>query len=117
MSDRTPIQFILAGLLGLAAAVSAGEPPITDPTIAPGADFAAADPLAGLTLKLNSTRISKSSQSAVINDRIVTAGSTVSGATVISIEPGRVQLRKGSELITLQMQAPHIKRRTAGDKS
>jgi len=116
VSDRASIGLVVAGLLGLAGAAIAGEPPITDPTQAPGADFAAADPLTGLKLRLSSTQVSGSSRSAVINDRIVTTGSQVGGATVVAIEPGRVQLRRGSELITLQMPVLHIKRRTDGDE-
>jgi hypothetical protein len=117
VSERLSVGFILAGLLAVAGAAIADEPPITDPTIAPGADFVAADPMSGLSLRLHSTQVSGSSRSAVINDRIVTPGSKVGGATVVSIEPGRVQLRKGTALITLQMPLPNIKRPAGGDKS
>jgi len=119
VSERSRAAIMFTGLLWLraAAGVCAELPAITDPTIAPGSDVAISDPSAAPQLRLKSTQVSNSSRSAVINDRIVTPGSKVNGATVLSIEPGRVQLRRGTEFITLLMPAPQVKRRVSGDES
>jgi hypothetical protein len=93
----------------------ADEPPVTDPTIPPGQSAIARDPVAGTPLKLQSTHVSATKRSAVISDRVVTPGGRVGGATVLSIEPGRVVLQRGKELITLRMSAPPVKRQANGD--
>jgi hypothetical protein len=102
-------------LLALPAAAPADELPITDPTIPPGQSAIARDPVAGVPLTLQSTRVSGSSKSAVINGTIVTTGSRVGGASVLSIEPGRVVLQRGKELVTLRMPAPQVRRPANGD--
>jgi hypothetical protein len=108
----------LAALLAFAAcAARAAEPPITDPTMPPGFSSVGRDSVAGTPLKLQSTRVSASSRSAVINDHIVSPGSRVGGATVISIEPGRVVLQRGKELVTLRMPSSQVKRQANGDDS
>lgn len=118
MSERNTARIVLAGLLWLAAlpAVAADELPVRDPTIAPGVT-AARDSASGQPLRLRSTQVSKTSRSAVINDRVVSTGSTIGGAKVLSIEPGRVQLRRGSELITLRVTPPQVKRPADGEAS
>lgn len=114
MSDAFA-RAIAALLVALAPAALADEPPVTDPTIPPGLSTLARDPVAGTPLALQSTRVSGSSRSAVINGRIVTSGSRVGGATVLSIEPGRVVLQRGKELVTLRMPAPQVRRPANGD--
>lgn len=106
----------LAGALLLAAALaaSAEEPPVTDPTRAPDGGGARLDPVSGTAWVLRSTHVSAAVRSAVINDRVVSPGSRVYGAEVIVIEPGRVQLRRGTELITLRLQLPSVKRPAEG---
>jgi hypothetical protein len=116
VSDRYRNTLIAAGLLALSSAAPA-EPPVRDPTVPPGPaavqGVAAAEPL----LRLRSTQVSATSRSAVINDRVVTAGSRIAGATVLAIEPGRVQLQRGDEQITLKIMTPDVKRRATGDES
>ncbi len=116
MSERHRNALIAAGLLALSAAAPA-EPPVRDPTIPPGFAAIASDAGPGPALRLHSTRVSAASRSAVINDRVVTPGSKVAGATVLAIEPGRVQLQRGSERITLRIKTPDVKRRVTGDES
>ncbi len=116
MSDAGTIVLALAGLLACAPAF-ANELPVRDPTIPPGVPAAATIAAEGPALKLRSTQVSAASQSAIINDRIVTPGSRVGGATVLSIKPGRVTLRRGSELITLRIASPDVKRPATGDDS
>jgi hypothetical protein len=109
---------LVAGILALAQA-AADQPPVRDPTVPPFAPAAAAleDTSTGPALRLHSTRVSASAQSAVINGRIVTPGSRVAGATVLSIESGRVMLQRGTERITLRIAAPTVKKLAQGDES
>jgi hypothetical protein len=116
VSDPSRAALLVGALLALAGSAASGdEPPITDPTMPPGVDSAARDPVAGTPLTLRSTQVSASSRSAVINERIVTPGSRVGDATVLSIEPGRVVLQRGKELITLRLPAPQVKHQANGD--
>jgi len=116
VSDRYRNALIAAAVLA-ASATAQAEPPVRDPTIPPGFTAVADDPAAGPALRLHSTRVSATSRSAVINDRVVTPGSKVAGATVLEIEPGRVQLQRGAERITLRIKTPDVKRRATGDES
>jgi hypothetical protein len=116
VSDRYRSVLIAAGLLAFSAATPA-EPPVRDPTIPPGFAAVASDPASGPGLRLHSTRVSATSRSAVINDRFVTPGSKVAGATVLAIEPGRVHLQRGTERILLRIKTPDVKRRATGDES
>jgi hypothetical protein len=114
---------LAAGLLGALLALAqaaADEPPVRDPTVPPFAPVAAAtveDTAVGPALRLHSTRVSASARSAVINGRIVTPGSHIAGATVVSIESGRVLLQRGPEQITLRIAAPVVKKPAQGDES
>jgi hypothetical protein len=109
--EHSTAAFAFAALLGCAAFVAqATELPITDPTIPPGFSAVARDSAAGAPLKLQSTRISDSSRSAVINNHTVTPGSRLGGATVLSIEPGRVVLQRGKELFTLRTASSQVRR-------
>lgn len=116
MSEDNRRGAVLAGALLLTAALAAmaAEPPVRDPTRAPGAGGARLDPLSGMAWVLRSTHVSSTARSAVINDSIVAPGSRVNGAEVIAIDPGRVQLRRGKELITLRLQLPYVKRPAEG---
>ena len=115
MSDVKRIA-AAALLLALAGAATA-EPPVRDPTVPPGVSGIAGDPAEGPALRLRSTRISQTSRSAIINDRVVTPGSRIAGATVLSIEAGRVRLERGNERIELRITKPDVKRRATGDDS
>ena len=118
MPEHSTAAFAFAALLGCAAFVAqATELPITDPTIPPGFSAVVRDSAAGAPLKLQSTRVSDSSRSAVINGHVVSPGSRLGGATVLSIETGRVVLQRGKELITLRMPSSRIKSQANGDDS
>lgn len=116
MSDRYRNTLIAAAMFAVSTAAPA-EPPVRDPTIPPGFAAVASDPAAGPALRLHSTRVSATSRSAVINDRVVTPGSRIAGATVLAIEPGSVQLQRGSERILLRIKTPDVKRRATGDET
>lgn len=58
---------------------------------------------------LNSTLVSSARRTAVINDRVVSRGDRINGATVISIEPSSVRLRKKGREITLMMLKKNIR--------
>ena len=97
----------------LAGTAAATEPRITDPTQPPGASEVAA---ASNTLEpwlLRSTRVGSAGRSAVVNEHAVRVGSRIDGAEVLAIEPGRVTLRSGQELITLQLRQTPVKRPAA----
>jgi hypothetical protein len=109
--EQSTAALAFAALLAFAAcAARAAEPPITDPTMPPGFSAIARDSVAGTPLKLQSTRVSASSRSAVINNQTVTPGSRMGGATVLSIEPGRVVLQRGKELVTLRTASSQVRR-------
>jgi hypothetical protein len=116
VSDRYRNVLVAAGLFAFSTAAPS-EPPVRDPTVPPGFSAVASDPAAGPGLRLHSTRVSATSRSAVINDRFVTPGSTIAGATVLAIEPGRVQLQRGTERILLRIKTPDVKQRATGDDS
>ena len=58
---------------------------------------------------LSSTLISKERRSAIINDRVVVAGETISGARVVEIEPLKVTLNTNGRKITLMLLEKNIK--------
>lgn len=116
MSDRYRNVLIAAAVLAVSGPATA-EPPVRDPTIPPGFTAAPSESGPGPALRLHSTRVSTLSRSAVINDRVVTPGSKVAGATVVAIEPGRVELERGAERILLRIKTPDVKRRATGDES
>jgi len=116
VSERTSRASILAAALWLAASpANAGDPLLKDPTAAPGLPVAGKHGEKAPALQLRSTSVSATSRSAVINDRIVTTGSRIYGATVISIEPGRVHLQRGSKQFVLRLPSPSVKRPVDGD--
>lgn len=118
MPEQKSAALGLAALLACAVcAARAEDPPITDPTMPPGVSAIARDSVAGAPLRLQSTRVSDSSRSAVINGHIVSPGSRLGGATVLSIETGRVVLQRGKELVTLRMPSSRVKRQANGDES
>lgn len=92
-------------------AAAADEPPVTDPTRPPYDLTRKASPApgAGDALLLSSTQVSPESRSAVVNGRAVTVGSRVGDAVVVSIEEGRVTLRRGAQSIVLQLLIPTIR--------
>ncbi|HET7306369.1 MAG TPA: hypothetical protein VFK24_00920 [Gammaproteobacteria bacterium] len=59
--------------------------------------------------QLNSTLISAHRRLAMINGKTVGVGERVDGATVVSIEPGAVRLRRGGHQFTIHLIADTIK--------
>ena len=58
---------------------------------------------------LTSTLVSPDRRSAVINDRVVSLGDRVNGATVVEINPSEVRLRASGHELTLVMLKNNIK--------
>ena len=58
---------------------------------------------------LSSTLISSSRRTAVINDKVVSKGDRVNGATVVSIEPSAVRLRNRGRVVILTLLKKNIK--------
>lgn len=84
--------------------------PVTDPT-RPPQKLSAVKVVSALDkLLLYSTHVSATRKSAVINNQVVTTGSRIAGAMVTDIMQGRVLLRRGSEVIVLQLFPSPIKR-------
>lgn len=111
MPEQLTAALTLAALIAFATcAAGAGEPTITDPTIPPGSSAIARSTVAGAPLKLQSTRISATSRSAVINNQTVTPGSRLGSATILSIEPGRVVLQRGKEQFMLRTATSQVRR-------
>lgn len=110
MFNGRAARFFATALLWSAAAMAADLPPVTDPTAPPyeakGESIESSDE----TLLLYSTHVSPESQSAVVNNQVVTIGSRIEGAIVTGIEQGRVTLRRGAESIVLKLLLPPVKR-------
>lgn len=58
---------------------------------------------------LHSTLVSSSRRTAVINNRVVSLGDRINGATVVSIQPSSVRLRAKGREVTLVMLKKNIK--------
>lgn len=101
-------MLVLAAVLGCAARASA-QPPVTDPTAPPDRSVAGRVDTTRPPLLLQSTSVSLTSRSAVINSEIVTVGAVIEGARVMSIEPGTVTLRTGTETTVLRLIRAPIK--------
>jgi len=113
VSERTATVAAAAVLLAHACALGAAEPQITDPTLAPYIGARSETPVGGDSPLLKATNVSKDSRSAVIGDRVVMIGSIVDGAEVVAIEAGRVDLRRGTQVTSLELRLPPVKRRSA----
>lgn len=58
---------------------------------------------------LHSTLVSSDRRTAVINNRVVSLGDRINGATVVSIQPSEVRLRDKNREVTLMMLKKNIK--------
>lgn len=58
---------------------------------------------------LSSTLVSSDRRTAVINDRVVSRGDRINGATVVSIQPLKVRLRDKGREVTLVILKKNIK--------
>ncbi len=101
---------IACGIALLPLTAAADGLPVTDPT-RPPQTLSAVKAMSALdNLLLYSTHVSTTRRSAVINNQVVTTGSRIAGAMVTDIVQGRVSLRRGSEVIVLQLFPSPIKR-------
>lgn len=118
MFERTVTAATAAGALLLGAAwASAAEPEISDPTLAPLVATSGETVVVDAKWQLQATRVSAGSRSAVIDDRIVTVGSRIDGAEVVSIEAGRVNLRRGTRITSIELELPAVKQpSTSGER-
>ena len=107
--SRRQLTAVLCGVL-FSAGLTADTLPITDPTKPPyGLSAMSAKPQHD-NLLLYSTQVSDSKRTAVVNQRVVTVGSRVAGAVVVTIEQGRVTLRRGAETIVLRLIKTPVRR-------
>ena len=92
--------YLVTGALALAA-----DPPLGDPMrpYSP-ASPAAGDQRAARPFRLTGVLIAATRRVAVINGALYREGDTVNGARVVRIERDSVQLRRGNENLTLQLQ-------------
>jgi hypothetical protein len=104
------LVLLTCGIASLPLATFAEGLPVTDPT-RPPQTLPAVKAMSALdSLLLYSTHVSATRKSAVINNQVVTTGSRIAGAVVTDIVQGRVSLRRGSEVIVLQLFPSPIKR-------
>lgn len=91
--------------------LNAHEPALRDPTRPPDLRPARAPASkADSRLRLSSTLVSGERRTAIINGRIVAVGDRIQGARLLSIEPGRVRLRRQGREITLRLLAQNVKK-------
>lgn len=103
MFDRTRpwLVAVLCSTLS-SAGLAADDLPVTDPT-EPPRDMRPMSAKTTQGLLLYSTQVSASKRTAVVNQRVVSVGSRITGAVVTGIEPGRVTLRRDSVTIVLEL--------------
>lgn len=102
----------------LAAASPHAAEPLADPTRPPAAahlDAAPAAPAADGTLVLRAILHADDRRIAVINDRRVRVSESIGDARVLAIEIDRVRLRRGDELIELELVSPAFKNARLAD--
>ncbi len=104
---RVTPAFVLAILVTGGAALAA-DPPLGDPMrpYSPAAPTVSERAVSPLTL--TGVLIAATRRIAVINGALYREGDTINGARIVRIEPGSVQLRRGSEDFALRLE-----RRTA----
>lgn len=67
--------------------------------------------------ELHSTLVSSARRTAVINDRVVSQGDRINGATVVSIQPAAVLLRVAGRELRLVMEEKNIKSLSRADSA
>lgn len=95
----------IAAYLATGALALAADPPLGDPMrpYAPASPAASNDP-AARPFKLTGVLVAATRRVAVINGTLYREGDTVNGARIVRIDPASVQLRRGSENLSLQLQ-------------
>jgi hypothetical protein len=118
-----PTKLFLASLL--LAAVSAlcfsSVQALEDPTRPPSAEikthYVATQKSQQPRWTLNSTLVSSGRRTAIINNKAVSLGDRINGATVVSIEPSTVRLREKGREVTLMMLQKNIKSLSRSESS
>ncbi len=105
MSERLRLLLVVAALGGL---VGAGVPDPTRPAIAPRVEATSAAPAAALVLQ--STLVSPSQRSAIINGQRYRLGDAIGDARLEAIGPGWVRLRSPTGSTELRLSFPNSTR-------
>lgn len=96
-------------LLFLTSPLQAMEDPTRPPTAKATSTYVSAKKSKGPRWRLHSTLVSSGRRTAVINNRVVSQGDRINGATVVSIQPSAVRLRDKGREVTLMMLKKNIK--------
>ena len=89
--------------------LQAMEDPTRPPTGKATSSYVGAPKSHAVRWTLHSTLVSSERRTAVINDRVVSQGDRINGATVVSIQPSSVRLRNKGREMTLVMLKKKIK--------
>ena len=100
---------VLFFLLFLTSPLQAMEDPTRPPTAKATSTYVPGKKSKGPRWTLHSTLVSSGRRTAVINDRVVSQGDRINGATVVSIQPSAVRLRDKGREVTLMMLKKNIK--------
>lgn len=106
------INQIVFSIMMMTLLVMPAQAAIEDPTRPPGMNMVTTPSDAiksGPRWVLTSTLVSAGRRTAVINDRVVSKGDRVNGATVIDIQPSRVRLSASGRDVTLVMLKRNVK--------
>lgn len=96
-------------LLFLTSPIHAMEDPTRPPTAKVTSTYTPGKKSKGPRWTLHSTLVSSGRRTAVINNRVVSQGDRINGATVVSIQPSAVRLRDKGREVTLVMLKKNIK--------
>jgi hypothetical protein len=118
-----PTKIFLASLLSASvcvlwfSSVQALEDPTRPPTAEIKTHYVAPQESRRSRWTLNSTLVSSARRTAVINDKAVSQGDRINGATVVSIQPSVVRLREKGREVTLMMLQKNIKSLSRSESS
>ena len=108
--DRLPMALLILFLMLLwVSPLQAMEDPTRPPTAKATTHFVVGKKSHAPRWRLHSTLVSSDRRTAVINDRVVSQGDRINGATVVSIQPSTVRLRDKGREVTLVMLNKNIK--------
>jgi hypothetical protein len=118
-----PTKLFLASLLlaAVCALCFSSVQALEDPTRPPSAEikthYVATQKSQQPRWTLNSTLVSSGRRTAIINNKAVSLGDRINGATVVSIEPSTVRLREKGREVTLMMLQKNIKSLSRSESS
>ncbi|MDT8383709.1 MAG: hypothetical protein RRB22_04775 [Gammaproteobacteria bacterium] len=99
------LSLVLLGVWPVQAMQDPTRPPVAEAT----ARAVAVQQNSSPRWTLHSTLVSSARRTAVINDRVVSQGDRINGATVVSIQPAAVLLRVAGRELRLGMEKKNIK--------